>query len=90
MSLGVATNRRDARGKTTGATDYPGDLAPAGALHALVVFTNKPHARLLALDVPAAEVQVGSPPPREGFRIEATRVRFDGLCGSCAAEADAP
>lgn len=37
------------------------------------------------VDIPASEVHVDAPPPRAGFRIESTRVRFDGLCAGCAA-----
>lgn len=35
------------------------------------------------VDIPASEVKVDAPPPRNGFRIASTRVRFDGLCESC-------
>ncbi len=55
MSLGQSPTRVDALGKTTGATAYAGDLMPEGVLHAKVVFTNQPHARLLSLDTTACE-----------------------------------
>lgn len=50
MSIGSSPQRIDATGKTTGGTDYAGDLFPADVLYAKVVFTNQPHARLLSLD----------------------------------------
>ncbi len=59
MSLGRSMPRLDAVGKTTGATDYAGDLAPPGVLAAKVVFTGQPHARLVGLDVAACEAAPG-------------------------------
>ena len=59
MSLGQSPAKLDAVGKTTGATDYAGDLNPAGVLHAKVVFTDQPHARLLSLDTAACEASPG-------------------------------
>ena len=53
MSVGRSAIRIDAEPKTTGATDYAGDLQPADVLHAKVVFTDQPHARLLHLDTSA-------------------------------------
>lgn len=37
------------------------------------------------VDIPAREVRVDAPPPRDGFEIASTRVRFDGICSGCAA-----
>lgn len=51
MSIGRRLHRIDAAGKVTGAAQYPGDLAREDMLHAVVVFTDQPHARLLSLDV---------------------------------------
>ncbi len=51
MSIGSRLDRIDAAGKVTGAALYPGDIAAEGMLHAVVVFTDQPHARLLTLDV---------------------------------------
>ncbi len=59
MSLGHSPNKPDAAGKVTGDTNYAGDLAPDGALVAKVIFTNQPHARLLALSTDAAEAVDG-------------------------------
>ncbi|MCP5029686.1 MAG: molybdopterin-dependent oxidoreductase [Actinomycetia bacterium] len=56
-AVGDSASRVDARAKVTGAARYPGDRAPAEALTLKVVFTNRPHARLLSLDTsPAAAV----------------------------------
>ena len=59
MTVGRSTIRFDAAAKTTGVAGYPGDLRPADALSAKVVFTAQPHARLLALDTSAAEAVPG-------------------------------
>jgi CO/xanthine dehydrogenase Mo-binding subunit len=54
VSVGASTRRIDAVGKVTGQAPYPADLFPDDALHAVAVFTDQPHARLLALDPSAA------------------------------------
>lgn len=54
MSLGRSLSRPDAPDKVTGAARYPGDRWPEGVLHALVVFTDQPHARITKLDTRAA------------------------------------
>ena len=59
MSVGRADLRRDAAAKVTGAARYPADGWPAGALHAKVVFSNQPHARMLAFDLSVAEAVPG-------------------------------
>lgn len=51
MSLGDRVPRIDAADKVTGAALYPADIKRADFLHAKVVFTDQPHARLLRLDV---------------------------------------
>ncbi|MDH3755442.1 MAG: xanthine dehydrogenase family protein molybdopterin-binding subunit [Acidimicrobiia bacterium] len=55
MSIGATPPRVDAIAKVTGAAEYPADRAPADALVARTVFTDRPHARLLRLDTSAAE-----------------------------------
>ena len=50
-AIGVSARRVDATDKVTGAALYPADLRRRNFLHARVVFTNQPHARLLRLDV---------------------------------------
>ena len=59
MSVGASAPRRDAWAKVTGAARYPADLQPEGVLHARVLFTDQPHARLLALDTSRAETFPG-------------------------------
>ena len=46
--------RIDAPGKAGGQTLFPGDLSPDNLLHAKVLFSHKPHARMLAMDLSAA------------------------------------
>ena len=59
MAVGTSMLRRDARTKVTGEATYPADLIPTDALHAKVVFTNQPHARLVRLDLDAARASKG-------------------------------
>lgn len=49
--IGFSVPRIDGAGKVTGETLYPADLRRQDFLHARVVFTNQPHARLVSLDV---------------------------------------
>ena len=53
------TPRVDALGKVTGAAPYPGDVTPAELLHAKVLFSGQPHARLRRIDTSAAEALPG-------------------------------
>ncbi|HEV7126304.1 MAG TPA: molybdopterin cofactor-binding domain-containing protein, partial [Ktedonobacterales bacterium] len=52
--IGASLPRPDALGKVTGATRYPADLVRADMLHLCVVFAERPHARIRALDASAA------------------------------------
>ena len=52
--VGTPEVRHDALDKVTGAAGYPADRRPAGALAAVVVFTNQPHARLVRFDCSVA------------------------------------
>lgn len=54
MTVGVALARSDARSKVTGEAVYPADIHREGLLHAKVVFTGKPHARIRRLDMTQA------------------------------------
>lgn len=54
MTLGQSLYRLDAPGKVTGATLYPADLTPDAMLHAKVVFSGRPHARMVAMDLSRA------------------------------------
>jgi len=59
MAIGQSKFRIDAPGKVTGETLYPGDIAHENFLHAKVVFSGKPHARMLSMDLSAAEAVPG-------------------------------
>jgi CO/xanthine dehydrogenase Mo-binding subunit len=59
MSVGANHRRVDSEGKVTGIAEYPADRIPPDALVARVVFTNQPHARLVALDLSAAAAVPG-------------------------------
>jgi CO/xanthine dehydrogenase Mo-binding subunit len=52
--IGFSVPRTDGAGKVTGEAQYPADLRRQDFLHARVVFTNEPHARLVRLDVTPA------------------------------------
>lgn len=51
MTVGAVPSRVDAVDKVTGSATYPADCVPKNAMHAVVVFTNQPHARLVELDL---------------------------------------
>ena len=53
-AVGRSAPRRDAVGKVTGAARYPADLQPDDVLHARVVFSGRPHARMVSMDTSAA------------------------------------
>ncbi len=55
----LSNPRVDAPGKVAGLAQYPGDLAPDNLLHGKVLFTDQPHARMLSMDVSAAEAVPG-------------------------------
>jgi CO/xanthine dehydrogenase Mo-binding subunit len=54
-SIGKSLPRIDARGKVTGETRYSGDLSMPGMLHAKILFADRPHARVLKIDLSEAE-----------------------------------
>ena len=59
MSIGQSEYRIDAPGKVTGATLYPGDIIPETFIHAKVLFSGQPHARMLSIDLSAARAMPG-------------------------------
>jgi CO/xanthine dehydrogenase Mo-binding subunit len=76
MSLGVSIPRIDARAKVTGAADYPGDLGMPGMLHAKILWSRRPHARVCAIDLSAAravpgvvEIFTGADVPRNEYGL---------------------
>jgi CO/xanthine dehydrogenase Mo-binding subunit len=58
-AIGRSAPRRDATDKVTGAARYPADLPSTGVLHARVVFSGRPHARMRAMDIGKAEATPG-------------------------------
>lgn len=59
MTIGRSIYRIDAPGKVTGETLYPGDINYDNFMHASVLFSNKPHARMLSMDLSEAEAVPG-------------------------------
>jgi CO/xanthine dehydrogenase Mo-binding subunit len=59
MTVGSDSRRFDAHDKVTGLARYAGDRVAANALAAHVVFSDQPHARMLAMDVSTAESAEG-------------------------------
>ena len=59
MSIGLSAPRRDALSKTTGEALYPADLHRDNALYAKVVFSGRPHARMLSMDTSSTLTAAG-------------------------------
>ncbi|MCB8945833.1 MAG: molybdopterin-dependent oxidoreductase [Ardenticatenaceae bacterium] len=59
MAIGKSEYRVDARGKVTGEALYPADLKRDNFLQAKVLFSNQPHARMVRMDLSAAEALPG-------------------------------
>jgi CO/xanthine dehydrogenase Mo-binding subunit len=57
--IGQSVPRLDARGKVTGETLFPGDLNMPDQAHMKILFAGRPHARIVAIDVSAAEEMPG-------------------------------
>src|SRR5215813_12631990 len=57
--IGASEPRPDALGKVTGAARYPADLVRPDMLQLQVVFAQRPHARIRALDARAALAHPG-------------------------------
>ena len=57
--IGQPLPRHDALAKVTGEARYPADLVRPGMLHLKVVFADRPHARLRAIDTTAARAHPG-------------------------------
>ena len=58
-TVGKSLPRVDARGKVTGETLYSGDLSMADMLHMKILFSDRPHARVLSIDTRRAEAAPG-------------------------------
>ncbi len=59
IAIGTSVRRIDARGKVTGETPYPGDLDIEGQLWMKLRFSDRAHARIVAVDTGAAEALSG-------------------------------
>ncbi len=57
--IGQSVPRIDAQAKVTGQAKYPGDFYMEGMLHAKVVWSEHPHARVLRIDTSQAEAYPG-------------------------------
>ena len=57
--IGQSIARIDARAKVTGEAAFPADLSMPDMLHAKVLFAGRPHARILSIDMLAAEEAPG-------------------------------
>lgn len=55
MSISTTIPKIDAPAKVTGQALYPGDITPENLLHAKVLFSGQPHARMVAMDISEAE-----------------------------------
>lgn len=59
MIIGKSEYKIDAPGKVTGEALFPGDLKLDNALHAIVMFSDQPHARMVSIDTEEAEAVLG-------------------------------
>ncbi len=59
MTIGHNLRRVDALDKVTGSATYPADLCPPDALHAAIVFSDQPHARMRTIDTAMAAATAG-------------------------------
>ncbi len=59
VAIGDNIKRIDAVGKVTGETPYPGDIDMAGQLWMKIRFSDRAHARVVAIDTQAAEALAG-------------------------------
>src|SRR5687767_13191397 len=57
--IGQSVHRVDALAKVTGDAQYPGDLHMENMLHMKMLFADRPHARIRAIDTAAAEQMPG-------------------------------
>jgi CO/xanthine dehydrogenase Mo-binding subunit len=55
IAIGQSVRRLDGRGKVTGETPYPGDIELPGQLWMKMLWSARPHARVLAIDTSRAE-----------------------------------
>ena len=58
-TIGQSVPRTDARAKVTGEAKYPADYTMPDTLHAKILFSGRPHARILEIDTTEAEAVPG-------------------------------
>ena len=58
-TIGKSLPRVDARGKVTGEALYSGDLSLPDMLHMKILFSDRPHARVVSIDTSQADVAPG-------------------------------
>ncbi|MBV9439966.1 MAG: aldehyde oxidase, partial [Candidatus Eremiobacteraeota bacterium] len=58
-TIGASLARPDALAKITGAARYPADLVRPEMLHCKAIFSHRPHARIVRLDVSRARALDG-------------------------------
>ncbi|MGD8586073.1 MAG: molybdopterin-dependent oxidoreductase [Chloroflexota bacterium] len=59
MAIGQSIYKVDAPGKVTGQAHFPADIRHDAMLHGRVMFSGRPHARMIAMDTTAAEAIPG-------------------------------
>ncbi len=59
MAIGESDHKIDALGKVTGDALYPADIQPDQLLFGKVLFSDQPHARMVGMDLSAAEAVSG-------------------------------
>lgn len=59
MTIGKSEYKIDAPSKVTGEAQFPADLKLDNLLHAIVMFSDQPHARMVSIDTSAAEAVRG-------------------------------
>jgi CO/xanthine dehydrogenase Mo-binding subunit len=53
-TIETSVPRIDALGKVTGSTLFPGDITPDNLLHGKILFSDRPHARMVSIDLSQA------------------------------------
>ncbi|NMC12472.1 MAG: xanthine dehydrogenase family protein, partial [Chloroflexi bacterium] len=53
-SIGIAASKIDSLAKVTGQAKYPGDISLPGMLYAKTLFAERPHARVISIDIQEA------------------------------------
>jgi len=59
LIVGKSTKKLDALAKVTGSAKYSGDLSLPGMLYAKTLFAERPHARIIDIDITEAKKIIG-------------------------------